>query len=257
MKPSHRLIALGLAIVAAATGVILVTTAQAMDDTSLAGSTLANVTDDSNPALEYHGTWTSSEFVVGAVQMTQHQTTVPGSGLTYTFTGDFVGVLTEKGPRYGKVQITLDGESQGVFDLYDPYGWHLHEVWSADVQLGTHTVEIDAVHDKNAVSSGYGFTLDAFTSQPNWGITIARFEEKAYELEVITDANGEVTASWTAPEGYHIFDLHELRIYDADGTLPDVAPGVNFSLWQADYWGLEPETTYDVHVRLWLTQMQE
>lgn len=83
------------------------------------------------------------------------------AGATYSWTGTSVNVLSVKGPKLGKLTVTVDGVTTTA-DLYAASGQAQQIVFNTTVASGSHTVTIAPSGQKNPASAGFTVVLDAF-----------------------------------------------------------------------------------------------
>ena len=86
------------------------------------------------------------------------------STLTFTFWGPTVTWVYSKGPNYGIAKVTIDGATHapGTVDQYNAtIQWQQTTTWSG-LGGGSHTIVITSNKSKNAASSGYFTSHDAF-----------------------------------------------------------------------------------------------
>ena len=87
-----------------------------------------------------------------------------GSVARFRFNGTSVKFVTARGPRYGKVDVLIDGVLRSSnLDLYAAMQQWQYGLQYSGLSNANHTIEIRPTHTKNASSSGYGVVVDAFT----------------------------------------------------------------------------------------------
>lgn len=63
----------------------------------------------------------------------------------------------------GKIEVFIDGKSQGVVDTYSASTVRQVEYFSKDdLKAGIHTLQLKVLNEKQAASSGTKIELDAF-----------------------------------------------------------------------------------------------
>ena len=63
--------------------------------------------------------------------------------MTINFTGTSLAVIAKTGPSYGKAEITLDGGTPVLVDLYSASALNQKQIWSTGTLVGrSHTVKI-------------------------------------------------------------------------------------------------------------------
>lgn len=94
---------------------------------------------------------------------TYRRSSNPSSRARLTFIGTAIDFITAKGPRYGKVNVFIDGsEVAHEIDLYDPTPQWQVEYHFDGLTPGQHTIEIRPANAKNDASAGKGVIVDAF-----------------------------------------------------------------------------------------------
>ena len=88
----------------------------------------------------------------------------PGDAISYTFTGTSVDVDFNGGPDRGKAQVTIDGKSKGLLDMYAPalQGFNLKTY--GGLKNVKHTVTVSVTGTKNPLSSDSIVSLISFRS---------------------------------------------------------------------------------------------
>jgi len=90
-------------------------------------------------------------------------TTRANASVSLTANGSAFAFVTSVGPTMGEVEITLDGESMGVVDLYAPVTTDRYVAWSTSfADFGSHTLTVTALGTKNSLSTSTRIVLDAF-----------------------------------------------------------------------------------------------
>jgi len=85
------------------------------------------------------------------------------ASVSLTANGSAFAFVTSVGPAMGQVEITLDGESMGMIDLYAPVETDRYVAWSTSfADFGTHTLTVTAMGTKNPLSTSTRIVLDAF-----------------------------------------------------------------------------------------------
>jgi hypothetical protein len=112
--------------------------------------------------LQYTGKWHAvytASYWMGGVK----GTTKPGATVSLTANGSAFAFVTSVGPNMGQVEVTLDGESMGVIDLYAPVATDRYVAWSTSfADFGSHTLTVTALGTKNPLSTSFRIVLDAF-----------------------------------------------------------------------------------------------
>ena len=97
---------------------------------------------------------------VGDFQDDLHVTAKTGSYCDFEFTGEGIGILSEKFHDLGDVEVLLDGTSQGVFHLYQDPMPRLYQIpfcRKMDLPKGRHIVRVI-----NRAPAGVGCSVDGF-----------------------------------------------------------------------------------------------
>ncbi|MCL4368285.1 MAG: hypothetical protein M1337_03840 [Actinobacteria bacterium] len=70
------------------------------------------------------------------------------------FTGTYLAWIARTGPSYGIAQVTLDGGTPVLVDLYNPTTFNRRLVWSmSSLNTGPHTVKIAWTGQRNLWSN--------------------------------------------------------------------------------------------------------
>lgn len=73
-----------------------------------------------DPRVVYQGGWSSGDAALPALNPQARYTAGAGNSAELSFEGTGVSFLTEKGPRFGRVKIFLDGRPRGTCELETP-----------------------------------------------------------------------------------------------------------------------------------------
>jgi hypothetical protein len=85
-----------------------------------------------------------------------------GAAVTASFSGISLTWIARTSPSYGKAQVTLDGGTPVLVDLYSPSTLYQQAVWSTgSLPNGSHTVTIAWTGQKNPASIATYVDLDA------------------------------------------------------------------------------------------------
>ncbi len=114
-------------------------------------------------AVSYAGGW-KSVSLSGASGGHVKKSSSTGATASYTFSGTSVALVTTTGPRYGMVEVWLDGVRQTTLDLYSASRHTQQIVWSpaAPLSAGNHTLQLRVTGTKRPASGGTRVDLDAF-----------------------------------------------------------------------------------------------
>ena len=116
--------------------------------------------DDASPSVRY-GYWTGGRD--GRAIGGEYRIGAPGGRLTFDTVGPVFTLITERGPSFGKAQITIDGTSHGRIDFYSASTTWLSRQTYSGLGAGTHHVVITVLGIKNPASSGTSIVFDAVT----------------------------------------------------------------------------------------------
>lgn len=94
----------------------------------------------------------------GFVNVPVLETDKAGATLSFTFTGNAVGIAVVAGPDAGTIKFTVDGKPGGTIDLFTEWSGGLHLPWylvlADNLAAGTHHLTVEVVTDKNKNSKG-------------------------------------------------------------------------------------------------------
>jgi hypothetical protein len=136
------------------------------------GTTLSHW-QDTNPGLQYSGTWTKSSIAQNfsgtgvsnapELPVSAQETQAAGASVTVPFRGTAISWIGYRGPDAGIATVRIDGGAASEVDLYSPIATYQPVVFTApglaDVN---HTLTITATGRKNALSSAARVVVDAF-----------------------------------------------------------------------------------------------
>lgn len=126
-------------------------------DAFIVGNT---TTQDDSPSIVYND-WKnkkSSKASGGTVRISGKK----GNWTMYSGSDTKISWVTATGPRYGKVQVFLNGSSKGVVDLYSPtQQWQVTKTYD-DPFSKTGALYIKVLGEKNPASKGKKVVTDAF-----------------------------------------------------------------------------------------------
>ena len=109
------------------------------------------------------GNWTQDKNVnyMDTIQYLDHPT--GGETVTLTFKGTGIKVIGCTNRDRGKIEVFIDGESQGVVDTYSASTVRQAEYFSKeDLTAGIHTIQLKVLNEKQTASSNTKIELDAF-----------------------------------------------------------------------------------------------
>jgi hypothetical protein len=133
--------------------------------------TLEQQTDDAVTGtgtyqLDYVGSgWTHgtdcAAFGIACYQNTESEDSTTADSVSYQFPGTQVSLFGVKGPRFGIVDVLVDGQSAGTADYYQSGYAGDQLVWSSQMlRPGTHTLTLQVSGTKNASSTGVAVDVD-------------------------------------------------------------------------------------------------
>jgi hypothetical protein len=118
--------------------------------------------EQTDPNLVYTGTWTSSSSSTLSGG-TMKYTFGAGASVTISFTGTYLAWIARTGASYGIAQVTLDGGTPVLVDLYSSATFNQQAVWSTGpLSSGPHTVKIAWTGQRNPRSIFTYVDVDAF-----------------------------------------------------------------------------------------------
>jgi hypothetical protein len=119
--------------------------------------------DDFHPAMAFRGDWEHNDQFEGPERHTVSFTEEPGAEAAIAFEGRSITWAFTYAPNRGLAEVTVDGASQGVFDLYAPkVQWQAHRVFCC-FGPGRHEARIRALGRRNPLSSGNFVDVDSLT----------------------------------------------------------------------------------------------
>lgn len=121
------------------------------------------VTDDTDSNIVYSGGSWNHDPMGGAYNDTFSYSKNVGASAEYTFTGDNISYLASKEFNRGMVEVFLDGESQGIFDLYSQDTRRQERIFTASGLSDTeHTIKIVVTGNKNPLATDSFVDVDGF-----------------------------------------------------------------------------------------------
>ncbi len=88
-----------------------------------------------------------------------------GAGLSFTFLGESVELITQRGPNGGTLNVTLAGRRMSDVDLYRPAIERTYLQLADNVGSGQRTLRLTVSEETNEASSGNVCVIDAFVVQ--------------------------------------------------------------------------------------------
>lgn len=118
------------------------------------------VVDDTSPSVRY-GFWSGARDgrALGGSMRVGSQ----GGAIVFDTAGPVFTVIVERGPSFGKAQISIDGTSHGTIDTYSSATKWLSRQTYSGLGAGAHHVVITVLGTKNPASSGTSFVFDGVT----------------------------------------------------------------------------------------------
>ena len=109
------------------------------------------------------GNWTQDKNVNYMDTIQYLDSPKGGETVTLTFKGTGIKVIGCTNKDRGKIEVFIDGKSQGVVDTYSASTVRQKEYFSKDdLTAGIHTIQLKVLNEKQAASSGTKIELDAF-----------------------------------------------------------------------------------------------
>lgn len=154
--------------------------------------------EESNPSVILGGTWTSARSDLAWSGGTAVQSDVPGSTVTFYFTGTAVRWIGSRGRTMGRPIVRIDGGPPIPVELYaNPYDEARTTVITLyDLTPGPHTLTIEVTARESG--SNNLVVVDAFEVDP--GLVISRLQDTDPRIMPTgRDSNpgGKYTAGWT------------------------------------------------------------
>ncbi len=154
--------------------------------------------EQDDPAIAYTGSW-SSFSQNRASGGSYWRSTTAGDTAQLTFSGDWLNVGFLGGSYGGLVEISINGSSQGIFDLYRREDFTPINHTFADLgSSGPHTVTLTVLGSSNPVSLGNRVHLDYIDYRDNDPLGDGSFEQN--DLRLLRSSNW-VTVTHAAASG--------------------------------------------------------
>jgi len=120
--------------------------------------------EETHPAIEGIQDWQTviDSFASGGAYLASPG---DGTGLSFTFSGNSVELITRRGPNGGRLIVRLDGRRISVVELYHPEMERIRIKLADNVSIGQHTLRLTVSDETNAASSGSLCVIDAFEVQ--------------------------------------------------------------------------------------------
>ena len=129
-----------------------------------AQASAGNVTiEDQDPSIQYDD-WrgvVDPNASGGSYRVSNVVGSASGIG-SFSFSGTAVTWVSLKGPDQGKAQVSIDGASQGIFDMYSStVQYNIQQTFSG-LANARHTLTVKVGGAKNTSSSDFNVVVDAF-----------------------------------------------------------------------------------------------
>ena len=147
---------------------------------------------DNDPSIGYSGNWVKAEGGYYS-NFSAQRATVSGSTMFYDFQGDYITLISSKGPTFGKIHVWIDGSGPTIVDLYDSQYKFQQKVFSWSGSYGNHDIRAAHSGSKNASSTAYYVDVDGLEGNFSHILYLRSFYET--NLRMITRLS-EVTNSW-------------------------------------------------------------
>ncbi len=119
--------------------------------------------EDDDPAVTYVGTWLQYDVPAASAGHLRYSDET-GARAEFEFYGTGIGWRVAMGPMMGKARASLDGASVTV-DLYRQSA-ALTALARTGLPVGTHTLSIEVLGERNPSATGYYVTIDALQVAP-------------------------------------------------------------------------------------------
>ncbi|OCT15422.1 hypothetical protein A8709_15185 [Paenibacillus pectinilyticus] len=162
--------------------------------------------NDTSGSITYSGAWTydNATVSVGYYSNDQHYSSTNGNYAQFTFTGTSIQWIGPKNVDLGITQVYIDGVLSASVDMYAS-SWLKQQVLYSNTSLSnaSHTIKLVVTNTKNAASSGYYSSVDAFSyDAPVVTTTLTTVHD--------TDPGITYSGTWTygSAAGYENSDQH-------------------------------------------------
>lgn len=202
------------------------------------------------------GTWTDQTVSINYYSGRRQSATV-GDYFEITFTGNYIGVFLTLAGDQGKVNISIDGDTATLVDLYSTALRERYIAYeSSGLSNGRHILKA-TVATKNDSSSANGVNFQGYTLNQDVALKLQNLscEIYTYATNQLTDANGFKEFAISAPSGYTVFHIVGLRLAESvmsDATLTD--PKLAWRTTECYLYNGAVATTYTVSVTLLISK---
>ncbi|MBI4833330.1 MAG: DUF2341 domain-containing protein [Planctomycetes bacterium] len=137
-------------------------TAGAQTDYQVAVTPFGPEYEENNGNVTYNGTWNVYNNV-NCSRGSQKWSTTTNNTATFSFNGTGVTWVSTKNADYGIAKVYIDDVYQQNVDLYNSTNIFQQAVYTKDgLANGFHTIKVEVTGTKNASSTNYYVTIDAF-----------------------------------------------------------------------------------------------
>ena len=132
-----------------------------VDAFDLVGTLTSRRYEQDDSLLNYEAAWNNvSHPSLSAT--TAKTTAIAGAAVNVAFSGTRLDWIGSRNTSYGKARVTVDNTASVVVDLYGTFSFK-NVLWSSGtLSPGSHVVRIEYLGEKNASSTGYTISVDAF-----------------------------------------------------------------------------------------------
>ncbi|THF72901.1 cadherin-like beta sandwich domain-containing protein [Cohnella fermenti] len=223
---------------------------QTTETSPVSGTVLIDSCDSS---IVYQGAWSYSGTTVSNYGEDQYYSNSTNNYAELQFTGTQVYWFAPQSSNKGKAEIYIDGTLDQVVDLYSSAETSKQTVYSrTDLSPGTHTIRVAVAATKNAASTDYYVSIDAFaveaavtpTPPPagsgdryvtpggagtkdgsSWANAMAG--NRIDGLQAAWDAAGDTGTVYVGGGTYDVPQFVNLRAGDASASAPKTLLGVD------------------------------
>ncbi|MFZ0545939.1 MAG: PKD domain-containing protein, partial [Candidatus Promineifilaceae bacterium] len=147
--------------------------------------------EEDYPAIQYNGlpyivtaaSWNRTYNNFRASDGQYINTAIPGNTISLDFTGTWIGLGFVTNSASGQVEVFIDGNSQGVIDLYTRDD-DVAEFEYGGLSNGSHTLSLTLLATKHPNSSGTNLYFDYYESWDGTNMPAATYEETSSEVRL-------------------------------------------------------------------------
>ncbi|MCB0205034.1 MAG: hypothetical protein KDH89_09480, partial [Anaerolineae bacterium] len=155
-------------------------------------------TESSDPAVTYTGSWNTTGILTPSSGGNAQRSTAIGSTASFSFIGTWVNVGFVTTDDSGAVELFLDGNSQGIVDLYSNKNGNLDIIFDG-LSNTTHTINLTTLPAVNPNATNERVYLDFFDTWDGTPIPNGSLEQDSsdflYSNNWNTTINGGAVAS--------------------------------------------------------------